>query len=96
MAKKHKLTILGVAIMVFCKFKKKRSMMTEWHPLDSYYIWCWELESIKNIVYTPDPTLSLICCLAAGLYVLPCFVISQSCCLESYKEYSYTNLEEWY
>ena len=22
--------------------------MTEWHPLDSYYIWCWESESIKK------------------------------------------------
>ena len=22
--------------------------MTEWHPLDSYYIWCWESKSIKK------------------------------------------------
>ena len=46
---------------------KKRPRITEWHPLDFYYIWCWEQESIKNIVHTPDPTSSPICCLAAGL-----------------------------
>ena len=26
--------------------------MTEWRPLDSYYIWCWESESIKKTLYT--------------------------------------------
>ena len=56
-------TILVAAILKFCQFKKTLKD-DRWHPLDSYYLWSQEPESIiKHCIYSESHLTKL----AAGL-----------------------------
>ena len=70
--------------------------MTEWHPLDSYYIWCWESESIKkHCIYSKSHFKSILLfgCRTNCDDVCMCVVNKQFELLEFISESVYVDLQ---